>query len=429
MQQRGKLFITRDAAAVLLIVALWCRSIGSLTVLSLTAEKVAVPIGEDPIWSPAANVVSKLFYLLAVGISVSIILFRINDITRPGLWRIFVVLAPWLFLLTRDIYADFWPTPDSVLYVVVVLALAALRPHPRVLILLGALVVLTAIIAIAFGFLLPDAGLAHDAEGVQVDRPEKAVFPSLGLLRGMFTAENSTGIYLSIGFASVAMLPRWWLRLPGLAIVGFALSWSSARNSMVAAGCMLLVGAVVWVLAEFGWHRAASAVARLTAGAAVVAMCVVPLVGWLSPGGWDADAFTGRGAIWNGSLTEWSSQAFLFGSGSDWYRRAAQSDTSSLVTGAYTGHNEFVHLLATGGVMLAFFAVGSLLVQMYVITVPRSRYLAIGAMLVTGIAIGGWLEVPLAYVDWSINWTVTVVPLAVLFFAQTEDMHHESGGR
>ena len=132
MRRRGRLFITVDAAAALLIVFLWCRAVGTRILLSLSADKVFVPVGQDPIWPPAASYASQLFFLLAVGFSVGIILFRINDVTRPGLWRIVALLAPWLFILMRDIYSGS-PTPDSLLYVVVVLALAALRPHPRVL--------------------------------------------------------------------------------------------------------------------------------------------------------------------------------------------------------------------------------------------------------------------------------------------------------
>lgn len=429
MQGRGRLFITCDAVAVLLIVVLWARTIGSFIALSLTAEKVFVPVGADPIWPPAANVVSKIFYLLAVAISIGVILFRMNDITRPGLWRIAVLLAPWLYILTRGLYVGGWLNAETVLYVVVMLALAALRPHPRVLIALGALVVLTATIAVAFGFFMPDAGLVHGADGSLYDRPDKAVFPSLGLLQGMFTAENSLGVYLAIGLAAVAMLPRWSLRFPGIAIVLFAICWSSARNSMLAAGFMLVLGGVVWAVAQYGWQRAASVVARLATGGLVLTMCVLPMTGWLrSATGWDDEAYTGRGLIWNGSLTEWSSRGFLFGFGRKWYERIVESDTSTLMNGAYSGHNEFVHLLATGGVVFAFLAVGALLVQAYVITKPGSRYLAVAAMLVAGIAISGWLEVPVRYVDGSMYWTVTVVPLAVLFLASPDDARREIGG-
>lgn len=428
MHRRGRLFITCDAAAVLLIVILWIRAIGSLIALSLTAEKVFVPIGSDPIWPPAANVVSKLFYLLAVLFSVGLIIFRINDVTRPGLWKIAVLLAPWLYIIIRNLYPGSWPTPEGVLYVVVILALAALRPRPRVLIAIGALVVLTAAVAIAFGVLMPEAGRAHLAEGVLSVRPDKAVFPSLGLLQGMFTQENSLGVYLAVGIATVAALPRWWLRFPGLAIVAFAIAWSSARNSMLAVACALVMGAVIWAVAEFGRRRAASAVARLATCVLVVAMCVAPLTGWLSPGRWDDDAFTGRGVIWNGSLTHWFDRAFLFGGGRDWYSRITKSETTTLMSGAYSGHNQFVQFVATGGAILAVLALGSLLVQTYVITAPRNRYLVIGAMIVMAIFVSGWLEVPLGYVDWSTNWTVTIVPLAILFLARPEEVRLDSRG-
>ncbi|BBX05066.1 hypothetical protein BST36_24735 [Mycolicibacterium moriokaense] len=422
MEQRSRLFITRDAAAGLLIVLMWCRSVGSQIVLSLTAKKVFVPIGNDSIWTPAANVTSKLFFLLAVATCLGIILFRINDVTRPGLWRIAVVLAPWLWILTRDLYSGA-PTPDSALYVLVVLALAALQPSHRVLKALGALVVLTAIIAIAFGVLMPDAGIVHEADGTVSQRSDKAVFPSLGLLQGMFTSENRLGLYLAIGAAAVATLPRWWVRLPGLGIVVFAIVWSSSRSSLLAIGCMLAVGIVVWSLVDLGWRHSASAVARIATTAAIVTMCALPLMGW------EDEAFTDRALIWRGSLTEWSSRAFMFGLGHDWYERIAGSDTSPLSAAAYQGHNQFVQFLATGGVMLALFALGSLLVQTYATTMPTSRCLAIAAMLVTGIGVSGSLEVPLGFVDRSTFWTVTIVPLMVMFFAQPRDTHQESGAR
>jgi hypothetical protein len=100
-----------------------------------------------------------------------------------------------------------------------------------------------------------------------------------------------------------------------------------------------------------------------------------------------------------------------------------------LISGAYSGHNQFVQFLATGGVMLAFLAIGSILVQTYATTKPRSRYLVVAAMLVTGFTVSGWLEVPLGYVDSSTYWTVTVVPLAVLFLARRDEIPEEVGGR
>jgi len=422
MLQKSRLFISCDAAAVLLVALLWCRAVGARIAMSLTADKVFVPVGEEPIWPAAASAISSLSFLLAVGLSVVIIVFRINELTRPGLWRLLVLLAPWLVILTRTLYEGS-PSPESVLYLVVILALAALRPSPRMLGALGALVVLTAIAAIAFGFLQPDAGRVREADGTVRERADKAVFPSLGLLQGMFTAENILGLYLTIGIAAVITLPRWWMRVSGLAVVGFAICWSSSRIAMTAAAGMLVIGAVTWAFREYGHERVASAVARLATVGAMAVMCVLPLTGWLQPGGWEDDELTGRGVIWNGSLTEWSSRAPYFGLGRDWFAQVAETDTSPLSPGAFSGHNQFVQWLTTGGVVLAFVAVASLLVQAYVTTMPRNRYMSIAAMLMTGILVCGWLEVPLGFIDNAAYWSVTIVPLTVLFLARPTDVH------
>ena len=242
MQQRGRLFISTDTAGVLLVVVMWLRAVGSLIALSLTADKKFVPVGKEPIWTPAASLTSRGLYVVVVAYCLGIILFRMNELTRPGLWRVVAVLAPWLCILLRDLYSGM-PTPDSVLYVMVVLALAALRPDPRrVLAALGTLVLLTAIIAVVLGFLMPSAGVLRDSSGAGFQRSDKTVFPSLGLLQGMFTSENNLGTYISIGSATVAMLRPRWLRLAGLGIIVFAVLWSSSRSSMFALASMLEIG-------------------------------------------------------------------------------------------------------------------------------------------------------------------------------------------
>ncbi|GAA1687088.1 hypothetical protein GCM10009808_00090 [Microbacterium sediminicola] len=414
MEPKWRLFITRDAAAVVLIVLLWCRAVGQLIVLSLTAEKSFVAIGQDEVTSPAASLTSQGFFLLAIAFAVGVILFNINDITRPGLWRIMLVLAPWLWMVARDAYSGS-ASADSVLYVAVILALAALRPHPRILGALGFVVVLTAALAILFGFLLPDAGLLREADGAVRERSDKEILPGLGLLQGMFTSENNLGQYLSMGIAAVLMIPKWWQRCAGLAIVGFAIIWSASRSSLVTMVGVLAVGSVVWLIIEFRRRKLASIAARVAIGGSVLVMCALPLMGWSN------DAFTARGQIWNGSLEEWSSRAFLFGLGREWYTQIAGTVTSPLNSAAYHGHNQFVQLLVTGGVVLGILAVAWLLVQAYAITEPTNRYLVITAILVVGIALGGLLEVPLGFVDRSAFWTVTVVPLAVFFFARPRD--------
>lgn len=412
--RRGSPFaITGDAAAVLLIVLLWARAVGSLIVLSLTAEKRFVAVGDEEITSSAASATSQVLFLLIIALCAAVVVFRINDVPRPGLWRLGVVLAPWLWMVTRDAYSG-TASADSLLYVLVVLALAALRPSPRVLIALGALVAATAVLALAFGWFLPDAGILREADG-SIRAADKATLPELGLLQGMFTSENNLAQFLVLGIPALAMLPRWWLRVPALALSVFAIFWTASRTSMTAAAVVLATGSLLWLAVELSSRRIASALARLCAGAAIAAMVTLPLLGW------DNGAFTERGEIWNGSLSEWLRRSPLFGFGANWYREVAGTETSPLNAAAYHGHNQLVQWLVTGGFVLAVLAIASLVAQAWVTTRSQSRYLVIAAMLVVAIGMSGLLEVPLGYVDRSMFWTVTLVPLTVLFFARARD--------
>jgi hypothetical protein len=402
--------LSRDTVASLLVVLLWCRAVGSLTVLSLTADKTFVAVGQEEVTSKAASLVSQGFFALAAALCVLVVVFRVNDTTRVGLWRLAAVLAPWLWLVVRDAYSAV-VTPDSVLYVLVVLALAALRPSPRVLRTVAVLVIVTAVVAMLLGLLLPSAGILRDAGG-DARVSDKETIPGLGLLEGMFTSENNLAQYLALGASSVLVLPRWWLRATGLLLVGVAVYWSSSRGAMIALGVSLAVAVLVWVLREGVSAAVACLTARIAIVAAVATMVVLPLLGW------DDDAFTKRGDIWNGSLAEWVRRAPWFGFGSNWYQRIAGTETTPFHGGAYTGHNQVVHLLATGGLVLAVLAVASLLAQGAVVSRPSHPAFVAATSLVVAVAVSGFLEVPLGFVDRSMFWTVGLVPLTIVFFAR-----------
>jgi len=406
------MLLSRDAVASILIVLLWCRAVGSLTVLSLTADKTFVAVGQEEVTSKAATAVSQGFFALAAALCLMIVVFRVNDTTRVGLWRIGAVLAPWLWLLVRDAYSG-QARPDSALYVLVVLALAALRPSVRTLRTIAVLVLITAVVAMLLGLLLPSAGILRDAGG-EARVSDKETIPGLGLLQGMFTSENNLAQYLALGAASILTLPRWWLRLPGLLVVAVAVYWSSSRGAMTALAASLIVALLLWVLRDGVSPAAARVATRAAVTVAVAIMVVLPLLGW------DDDAFTKRGNIWNGSLHEWGRRAPWFGFGSGWYREIAGTETSPFHGGAFTGHNQLVHLLATGGLVLAVLAVTSLLAQGAVVTrVGHPAFLA-GTTLLVSVAVSGFLEVPLGYLDRSMFWTVALVPMTIVFFARVD---------
>ena len=122
--------ITGDAAAVIIIVLLWVRTVGGLTVLSFTVEKTLRSAGDETLTSAASSVVTQVTYIALLAACAAAVVFNLNDVTRPGLWRIAFMLAPWLWLLVRNAYSGF-ATPDTLLYPFLVLALAALRPSVR----------------------------------------------------------------------------------------------------------------------------------------------------------------------------------------------------------------------------------------------------------------------------------------------------------
>ncbi len=407
--------ISTDAIAVAIIVALWTRGVGSYIAFSLTTPKVFVAAGGQQPESAAFTAVTQGAFLLVVALCAFAVVFRINEVTRPGLWKIAVMLVPWLWLLVRSAYAGD-ATPDSLLFPMLVLAFAALRPNPRVLMALGVLVGLTAVIAIILGLFLPDAGIVRESDGEFRVRTDKETLPGLGLLQGMFFSENTMAAFLSVGLASVFTI-RWvWARLVLVAAVLFAVVWSSSRGGIVTAVGMLGTGCVVGLLVLFQRRGWASMAAR--GAAAITFLFAATLALW----GWDDDAFSARGIIWRVSLSEWTKRSFWFGLDPGWYARMANTETSPLHAGAVHGHNDMVQMLVTGGIVLGVMFIIWYAMIAWDITPAWSRYLPIAAMLLVGIAASGALEVVTGFVDGSSQWPVSLVPLVVLFFARRTDL-------
>ena len=411
-----RLRITGDAAAVVIIVLLWLRTVGGLTVLSFTVEKTLRSAGDETLTSAASSAVTQVTYIVLLAACAAAVVFNLNDVTRPGLWRIAFMLAPWLWLLVRNAYSGF-ATPDTLLYPFLVLALAALRPSVRtVLAACGILVIATAGIAIAMGLFAPEAGIAQVAPGEAHIRADKANLPDLGLLQGMFTTENSLAQFLAVGWAAVFAVRPWWLRIAGAGAVFFAVFWSSSRSGMATLVIMSVVGMAVALLVAYERRVWASVVARSAIAVGLLAMIAVPLIFG------EDEAFTGRGEIWSVSLREWAERGPWFGLGNDWYAAMARSETSPLHAGAVHGHNDLVQVLVTGGIVMAAISICWLAGLGYALTRARARWIVPGSMLLVGVIVNGVLEVSLGFVDRSVLWVATVVPLAVLLFDPRRDV-------
>jgi O-antigen ligase len=126
--------------------------------------------------------------------------------------------------------------------------------------------------------------------------------------------------------------------------------------------------------------------------------------------------FTNRGLIWAASLDWWQRSPFT-GLGSTWYARVG-STSDRLAGSVFNGHNQLVHLLVTGGILLAVLVA----LQVVVAAVRSGEIAASGSLAAVGylgtLAGACVLEKAFAIVDNAPMMTVTVVPLTVLICGQ-----------
>ncbi|UDY25433.1 O-antigen ligase family protein [Nocardioides sp. Kera G14] len=406
---------TTDRVAVILIVLLWLRLVGNLLVISLTTDKRYADVGEATVSAPA-ELTSRAFLALFMAIAAAAVIFRMNEIPQVGLWRLALFLTPWLYLLARDAYAGDLGS-SAVPMALLVLAMAALRPGRVALETVGVLVVITAVMCLALGLLMPAAGILHEANGA-VRQASKALFPSLGLLEGIFTAENNLAQYMALGIPTVLMIRPRWLAFVCLVPVLAALAWSSSRGGLITALAVLSSAGLLWLVLQTLGRRAVSLVS-LALTAVSIAVCV-----WLPLQPWQDDTFTARAGIWRVSVHAWLTRGDLFGFGSTWYDDQATTTTSSLIDAAYHGHNQFVQIGVTGGVVFVFVMAVWLACLQVVSTRDDAPFQITAALTLVAVVVNGFFEVPLAFVDRWAFWTVTLVPMAVLFFAPERRSSH-----
>lgn len=398
-----------EIAMCVIFTALWMRGPGYFTVYSLTSDKSFLAAGTEQAASPIASLVSQGSYLAVLAACGVAVVFRINEVPRPGLWRIAVMLVPWVWLLARNAFSGV-VTADTLLYPFVILAVAALRPHPRVLAYVGGLVGVTAFLAIVLGLFAPEAGIVRESDGEIRVRADKELIPGIGLLQGMFPSENTLALFLSVGIVSILLIRTTWWRNTCLAMSAVALLWSSSRGGLLTAGGLIVAGVALHWLLRNGLRRLASTAARAGAMIAFVAAAGLPFLGW------DDDAFSARGQIWNVAIAEWTERSLWYGLGPGWFARMAATETSPLHEGAYHAHNDMLQMIVSGGLVLAVLFIGFFVVIAWDVTSPRSDTLWTAGMLVVAIALSGAMEATTGFVDASSQWLAAMVPLAIVFF-------------
>ena len=143
----------------------------------------------------------------------------------------------------------------------------------------------------------------------------------------------------------------------------------------------------------------------------IILICAYALVVIVPMTTRDPLAFTNRGFIWGASLLAWRSEP-LTGYGSRYYHELART-SADLGGTVYHGHNEAVHLLVIGGLVLAGM-VGVLLLTAIGKAARWSETTLFGFAFLFVLAGTSLLETSLVFVDNGFLLTVMVLPLATL---------------
>jgi O-Antigen ligase len=391
-----------DASAVLIVLA-WAYVVAPRLTQSLTAPKYRTAVTEPVPYSTQASLMEYASALLLAGWCVLVVAQRLPELPGDRRQALVLLLAPWVYLVCRDLYADTSPQLGSLLYPLAVIAVWVLRPRLDRLSLLGYLVGLTALLSLAIAALRPDKGLLTAVSGRPIE-PDKQILP-LGILVGPFTDGNNLAQFLVLGLATIGLAPHRGRRLLLGACTAFAIVFTSSRSSMAAMVAALLVGLVLAALPRMG---------RAVVGSVAVAMAVtlVALLPLLTHGD---KAFTNRGAVWRVGLREWSTDPF-FGLGSRYYSTIGQF-ANALGGNAFHGHNQLVQTLVTGG--LVYLALTAAMMATLVAAAVRWARWGRSApvALLVAFFVSCTLEVSFGVVDREFLFAVTVVPMAVLAFA------------
>jgi hypothetical protein len=389
--------------ALVLIGLVWSTVVLPRLVQSLTAPKHQTSVNETIPYSRSTAALSHLCVLLLLGWCAAIIGRRLSNLPTDRRTVLLVLLAPWIYLITRDIYAGVHFHLQDLEYPMIVLALWALRPPINKLVLLGYLSAALTVISLLMGWLLPAKGIFHALNGDLVN-PDKKLFSS-GNLIGPMTSENNLGQILVLGLPFIALARNRFLRVVVVLLTVFAVLWTASRSSIAA----LAIGGIIALVLQIRPRRfrlVAASVLLLTAACVMVAIPVSTSNG---------PEFSNRGYIWIVSLRAWS-QHRIFGLGTQWYASLARYE-EGLGGKAFHGHNTFVHMAVIGGSVMLLMVAAIAAVAIVSAVRWAGSGVTFPAVLLGTFFVSATLELSFAFYDREFLLAVTVLPLALILFA------------
>lgn len=393
--------------ATVLIVMTWMTVVVPRVVQSLTAPKYKTLVNDTIPYSRATSFISHLFTVLLIGFC-AVIVARRSALLPADRRRVLVlVIAPWIYLATRDIYAAGHFHIQNLEYPSIAIAVWALRPRLQKLVLLGYLGAVLVVVSLVMGTFLSAKGIYHAQSGDLVT-PDKTILP-WGILVGPLTSENNLGQVLVLGLPLIALAPRRSVRVIVVLLTAFTIIWTASRSSIAA----LIVGGIVALALQLRSPRGRRAMSTVLLLLTACAMIVVPLI---TTGGGD---FSNRGYVWIASLRAWSHHR-IFGLGTQWYSTLARYE-EGLGGQAFHGHNTFVQMVVAGGAISLVLVAIVALVAIGSAVRWAGRGVRFPAVLIATFFVSATLEVSFAFYDRDFLLAATVLPLCFLLFAQTPD--------
>ena len=160
-------------------------------------------------------------------------------------------------------------------------------------------------------------------------------------LAGPFGHANALGMYCTVAFAFVPLIPGFWWRLLNGSILLATMVASASRTALISAGIV----ALWWLICWFRSVISIRLVGTVLVGVSAAAMFVFPFLPW------DPHALSDRASVWAASLGVWRESPWV-GLGVNWFltdARLSANTASWAFVG--TGHNLVVDTLVKTGLL------------------------------------------------------------------------------
>ncbi|WP_158437804.1 O-antigen ligase family protein [Naasia lichenicola] len=399
----------RDLPAVAVIVAMFALVFVPNIIQKFLGGASARIVGASVVDSAQASLTRTIISLVAIILCVYLIVRRQrrSASTAPAVAGIVVLLIPWLLLTVFDFFGHrIIPSPQSLLYPLLCVAIWRARLGESGLRVIARCAIAVAAISVILGSMFPNSGLETITTGQFIASEKALLFGSL--LSGVYFSGNNLGQFLVLLLPLMLYLKTRFGRVLGVVLVVFAIVWTGSRSSLITM-IVIAVLALLLVLIDSDTSRR-----RLAWVVGTIALIVSLLVPFFFSG--DARAFTGRGHIWATTLS-YVAESPILGMGSRWFTVITGTDSDFGSTAnqyVFHAHNQWLQLLATGGVVLSIAVLAMLFIAMKLAIRSASHRSMPAALYIVAFLLSGILELNLGFVDRAILWPSALLPLAVI---------------